>query len=611
MKNSILHTTTGSAGCFAGKQFSLFESLIKNKNTFIVFGVLFQFLSPLTHNLVMGQCKPIFASNISSEPTTVEAVASLTPYQSAGYLLTPGNHGASQQGPGIPVNPANNIDLNNRFLNFSFSYDAGSGLSTWQIDFNDNGFFSDNGESAISQEVELENKGFGNLRLSLSAGNSSSFWSRTTIYNLNINGTDMGSRTAYGSFPVEQIYSGISGSLNDISVTGILIFNHVSSVFIEDFPFLKIELVEPVERTLCEVPIISHPTGTYEEQQSVSIDFPDPDASVYFTTNGNIPLFDVPNTFTMLYTGPIQVNQSTTIRAVAVKSGFPNSQEVVSYISINGGPSPVMAPVVSPGAGVYTSAQEISLSCETDSATIYYTTTGNVPVPGTSFTKIYSQPFVVHSSTQIRTFAVKEGMLNSPQTITNIVINAPTPVVSTPVISPGSGNISPSQFISIDCATPGSIIYYTTNGNVPLLSPWPNSFTRIYTGPFRLSARGMNTIRAMATAPSSINSQVTVANLLVINPEARMAFDENDSKTLNKEIQVYPNPSSGTFFVQVPIEDENLSFSVFTTDGKEVENGEFMPGQTSKLDLATLKSGLYLLRIKTDNGLKTIRLSKE
>jgi hypothetical protein len=108
-----------------------------------------------------------------------------------------------------------------------------------------------------------------------------------------------------------------------------------------------------------------------------------------------------------------------------------------------------------------------------------------------------------------------------------------------------------------------------------------------------------------------MNSPVAVANLTVINAGSRQSYDGGDKEIIEEDIKVFPNPSAGSFFVQLPSESEqNLAYSVISPDGKEVVNGEFIPGQTAKLDLETLKAGLYLLRIKTGNGVRTLRLAK-
>ena len=73
----------------------------------------------------------------------------------------------------------------------------------------------------------------------------------------------------------------------------------------------------------------------------------------------------------------------------------------------------VAAPTFSPAAGSFITAQTVSMSCETDSVTIYYTTDGTEP---TSSSNEYSEPITVSSTTTIKAIAVKPGYQNSSVT---------------------------------------------------------------------------------------------------------------------------------------------------------------------------------------------------
>lgn len=70
----------------------------------------------------------------------------------------------------------------------------------------------------------------------------------------------------------------------------------------------------------------------------------------------------------------------------------------------------VAAPTFSPEEGSYISAQSVSISCDTEGATIYYTTDGSDPTTSSS---VYSSPIEVASTTTIKAIAVKEGLSDS------------------------------------------------------------------------------------------------------------------------------------------------------------------------------------------------------
>ena len=75
------------------------------------------------------------------------------------------------------------------------------------------------------------------------------------------------------------------------------------------------------------------------------------------------------------------------------------------------------APTFSPDGGTYTSAQNVTISCATDDATIYYTMTtdGTEPADPTESDTKYTAPIsVTVSGTQIKAKAIKAGMTASP-----------------------------------------------------------------------------------------------------------------------------------------------------------------------------------------------------
>ena len=80
---------------------------------------------------------------------------------------------------------------------------------------------------------------------------------------------------------------------------------------------------------------------------------------------------------------------------------FVKSSEVTPVVSL---------PTFNPAGGDYTTAQNVNISCDTDGATIYYTTNGDNP---TEESEVYSSPIEVSATTTIKAFAKKDGMTNS------------------------------------------------------------------------------------------------------------------------------------------------------------------------------------------------------
>ena len=78
--------------------------------------------------------------------------------------------------------------------------------------------------------------------------------------------------------------------------------------------------------------------------------------------------------------------------------------------AIVGGTAPgqVSAPVLSPGTGIYSTSQSVSISCVNAGATIHYTTDGSRP---TLSSPTYSGPFLLASpGATVQAFAAESGL---------------------------------------------------------------------------------------------------------------------------------------------------------------------------------------------------------
>lgn len=125
-------------------------------------------------------------------------------------------------------------------------------------------------------------------------------------------------------------------------------------------------------------------------------------ATIYYTTDGTEP-----TTSSSVYSSPITVNVAMTIKALAVKDGYPNSDVAIAAYTIA---EPAATPTFSVAAGAYTSIQDVELTTATDGATIYYTTDGSEP---TTESKEYTAAIKVKESLTIKAIAAKDGMANS------------------------------------------------------------------------------------------------------------------------------------------------------------------------------------------------------
>jgi hypothetical protein len=85
-------------------------------------------------------------------------------------------------------------------------------------------------------------------------------------------------------------------------------------------------------------PTANKAAGRYGQAFQVSLESGTEGASIYYTTNGGTPTKD-----STLYTGPIDIAQSTTVRAIAVKEMYTNSDVASLAYRIVTGPLPAPA----------------------------------------------------------------------------------------------------------------------------------------------------------------------------------------------------------------------------------------------------------------------------
>jgi Chitobiase/beta-hexosaminidase C-terminal domain/Legume lectin domain len=83
-------------------------------------------------------------------------------------------------------------------------------------------------------------------------------------------------------------------------------------------------------------PTFSPAAGAYTSSQSVTISGPS-GATIYYTTNGKPP-----TTASSVYSGPITVGTNEVVQAIAVESGYTNSEPVQGYYQVQAAGSPII-----------------------------------------------------------------------------------------------------------------------------------------------------------------------------------------------------------------------------------------------------------------------------
>src|ERR687887_494400 len=240
-------------------------------------------------------------------------------------------------------------------------------------------------------------------------------------------------------------------------------------------------------------PTFSPPEGTYVGPQTVTLSDATSGATIYYTTDGSVP-----TPASTVYTGPIAVTRTTTLKAMAAASGMADSAVATAAYTIM---QQVAPPTFSPPEGTYVGPQTVTLSDGTSGATIYYTTDGSVPTPAST---VYTGPIAVTRTTTLNAMAAASGMAD------NAVATAAyrsMQQVAPPTFNPPEGTYVGPQTVTLSDGTSGATIYYTTDGSVPTPA------STVYTGPIAVTRT--TTLKAMATASGMADSAVATATYTV------------------------------------------------------------------------------------------------
>ncbi len=262
--------------------------------------------------------------------------------------------------------------------------------------------------------------------------------------------------------------------------------------------------------------------GTYPTSQSVSIAEGMTGSTIYYTTDGSVP-----TTSSHVYTSPVMVEASTTMKAVAVKSGHAASAAALASYTIQ----PILpSPSFSPASGTFSTPQTVSISDASAGTTIYYTINGTPP---TTSSALYTGPVQVDASETLQAIAVESGHTNSKAATAAYTIGT---ALSAPTFLPGSGTYNVAQVVTLSEATAGATIYYTTNGSTPTTS------SPVYSGPITVSSS--ETIKATAIATGYSQSGVSSAGYTIRlkkTPKVKLAASSASVSTaepLNIVVQV-------------------------------------------------------------------------
>ncbi len=269
------------------------------------------------------------------------------------------------------------------------------------------------------------------------------------------------------------------------------------------------------------------PTITYDSATGkITITSQPDDAAIYYTTDGTDPSASAGTS----YSSSFAVNSPVTIRAIATKDGFNDSE--ITEVSFE----QVATPSIQKEG-----ATSISITCGTADATIYYTTDGSMPSTSSA---VYEEPLTGDiSGKTIKAIAVKNGMINSVVASTAITLQCAKPVFTR------SGDN-----ITISCAFPaGAKIYYTKNGTDP------TSSSTLYSGTITVTTGDV--IKAIAIATGWDNSEIATKRIL----QELTPVDGKYHITSNEAFEIFTDMASSEEFA-----DKHFVLDTDVTASQEV-----------------------------------------
>ncbi|RKP57242.1 carbohydrate-binding protein [Cohnella endophytica] len=295
-----------------------------------------------------------------------------------------------------------------------------------------------------------------------------------------------------------------------------------------------------------ESPAFSPSAGTYASAQSVTLTSATSGATIKYTTDGSTP-----TAASATYSGVINVAATTTIKAIATKSGLADSavssatytittanvnlalnKSATASSSLTGNTANAATDGnagtrwesefsdpqwIYVDLGSNNTVAGVKLNWETASAKSYKI---QVSTNATAWTDVYTQTYGAGGVENISITPVTARYVRMYGTTRNTgygyslwefeVYGQTTPLppeAAAPTFSPAGGNYTTAQSVTLSSATAGATIKYTTDGSTPTAS------SPTYTGAINIAAT--TTVKAIATKAGMTDSAVSSATYTI------------------------------------------------------------------------------------------------
>ncbi|MDD4309290.1 MAG: chitobiase/beta-hexosaminidase C-terminal domain-containing protein, partial [Candidatus Cloacimonetes bacterium] len=259
----------------------------------------------------------------------------------------------------------------------------------------------------------------------------------------------------------------------------------------------------------------------------------------------------------------------------------------------------VATPGFNPGAGTYSTAQTVAITCSTAGATIRYTTNGTIP---TTASPIYNTPLTISGNTTLKAKGFKTNWASSDVSTATYII---TGTVATPTFDPPAGDYEEAIDVVIASSTPGAQVRYTTDGSEP------DATSELFTSPLHIDQDII--IKAKAFLLDWTPSTTVTADFNI-----GLAIDDPNAIPLYTGIyQVYPNPFSEIATIRMGFKEANSNYklNIYNLRGELVHTSSghaqgyvdyYWKGCDNRGK--RLSSGVYLISLSSNGTHKTRKI---
>ncbi len=222
-------------------------------------------------------------------------------------------------------------------------------------------------------------------------------------------------------------------------------FTRLASIFAVCIVLVNCPSTPKTPENTVAAPAFTPAEGTYTSAQTVTISSSTDGAEIRYTTDGSAPTA----TTGTVYSAPVQVGSTTTLRAIASKKGWTDSPVTSATFTIQAKVADVQ---FDPPAGSYEASQNVTLKSATDGAQIYYTTDGSQP--SASNGTLYAGPISVTSTQTVMAVGIKQALADSGVASAQYTITAQAAAITDQEIADARAALARAREVEADYFDP-------------------------------------------------------------------------------------------------------------------------------------------------------------